>query len=116
MTGVPALFPGDPGAFWDARFRESGYAYGEQPNDFLQTQAAALLQGRALCLAEGEGRNAVHLAVFEPEPESFDLVVTIWMHLQLSLRADTHQRARSPDRLPWSWYAHTLIKALKVEP
>ncbi|WP_415398649.1 class I SAM-dependent methyltransferase [Synechococcus sp. W4D4] len=48
--------------FWDQRFRESHYAYGTQPNDFLRAKAAALPPGDALCLAEGGGRNAVHLA------------------------------------------------------
>ena len=62
MTGASAAAAGDPAAFWDARFRESGFAYGDQPNDFLKEQAAGLPPGRALCLAEGEGRNAVHLA------------------------------------------------------
>jgi SAM-dependent methyltransferase len=52
----------DPRRFWDARYGETGFAYGEQPNDVLRQQAAALPPGRALCLAEGEGRNAVHLA------------------------------------------------------
>ena len=131
MSGVSAPFPGDPNAFWDARFAESGFAYGDQPNDFLRERAAGLPRGMALCLAEGEGRNAVHLAqqgfavlaqdlsgvglakarqlaasrgvaidtlccdlaVFEPQPESFDLVVAIWMHLPPPLRAATHRRA-----------------------
>ena len=52
----------NPAAFWDGRYGEPGFAYGEQPNDFLCEQAAALAPGEALCLAEGEGRNAVHLA------------------------------------------------------
>lgn len=131
MTGPVTPSPGDPGAFWDARFSESGYAYGELPNDVLRERAEGLKPGRALCLAEGEGRNAVHLAqlghavlaqdisavglakarqlaarrgvtietlrcdlaAFDPEPESFDLVVAIWMHLPPPLRAQTHRRA-----------------------
>ena len=36
--------------------------YGEQANDFLRQHAAGLAAGQALCLAEGEGRNAVFLA------------------------------------------------------
>lgn len=48
--------------FWDERYSEPGFAYGTQANDFLQQQAARIPAGRVLCLAEGEGRNAVHLA------------------------------------------------------
>jgi len=61
MTSTPSP-QANPAAFWDGRYGEPGFAYGEQPNDFLREQAAALAPGQALCLAEGEGRNAVHLA------------------------------------------------------
>lgn len=47
---------------WDERYSNEEYAYGTEPNGFL---VQALLEnggGRALCLAEGEGRNAVYLA------------------------------------------------------
>jgi len=47
---------------WDQRYGESGYAYGTEPNDFLKEMAPRLTPGRCLCLAEGEGRNAVFLA------------------------------------------------------
>lgn len=47
---------------WDERYQEEGFAYGDQPNDFLAEMAPRLPSGRALCLAEGEGRNAVFLA------------------------------------------------------
>ncbi len=47
---------------WDERYSLAEYAYGTQPNDFLREVAPRLPQGRALCLAEGEGRNAVFLA------------------------------------------------------
>lgn len=49
-------------AYWDARFAEAGYAYGTAPNDFLVVVADQLRVGNALCLCEGEGRNAVYLA------------------------------------------------------
>lgn len=49
--------------FWDERFGEPGFMYGDQPNDFLKSQSFLLKpSGRILCLAEGEGRNAVYLA------------------------------------------------------
>jgi len=49
-------------AFWDERYRGEDYVYGTEPNDFLQAEAARIPVGRVLCLAEGEGRNAVFLA------------------------------------------------------
>ena len=47
---------------WDQRYGEPGFAYGDAPNDFLAQMAPRLPKGRVLCLAEGEGRNAVYLA------------------------------------------------------
>jgi len=47
---------------WDERYSDAEYVYGTDPNDFLVEQADRLPQGRVLCLAEGEGRNAVWLA------------------------------------------------------
>lgn len=47
---------------WNARFAEPGYAYGDQPNDFLQAACSSMAPGDALTLCEGEGRNAVYLA------------------------------------------------------
>ena len=57
----PAPATGTP-TMWDQRYGGDAYFYGTEPNDFLREQAAVLPPGRALCLAEGEGRNAVHLA------------------------------------------------------
>ncbi|HJL17034.1 MAG TPA: class I SAM-dependent methyltransferase [Sandaracinaceae bacterium LLY-WYZ-13_1] len=48
---------------WDQRYAEPGFAYGTEPNDYLRERAARLpAGGRVLCLAAGEGRNAVFLA------------------------------------------------------
>jgi SAM-dependent methyltransferase len=47
---------------WDKRFSEPGFAYGTEANDFLVSVADRIPPGRVLCLAEGEGRNAVYLA------------------------------------------------------
>jgi SAM-dependent methyltransferase len=48
---------------WNERYREPGFAYGDEPNDFLVESAARIKPaGRVLCLGEGEGRNAVFLA------------------------------------------------------
>jgi SAM-dependent methyltransferase len=47
---------------WDERYRAAEYAYGVEVNDFLRAQAGHIPPGPVLCLAEGEGRNAVFLA------------------------------------------------------
>lgn len=48
---------------WNQRYSEPGFAYGTEPNDFL-VKCAPLIKpdSKVLCLAEGEGRNAVYLA------------------------------------------------------
>ena len=48
--------------FWDDRFAGPGFAYGTDPNDFLRAEAGRIPSGPVLCLAEGEGRNAVFLS------------------------------------------------------
>jgi SAM-dependent methyltransferase len=54
----------DPGAFWDGVYGGSrDHVYGTEPNAFLRAQATRLpLRGRALSVADGEGRNGVWLA------------------------------------------------------
>jgi SAM-dependent methyltransferase len=48
---------------WNQRYGEPGFAYGAEPNDFLAENADRLPPGgEILCLAEGQGRNAVFLA------------------------------------------------------
>ncbi len=48
---------------WNERYAADGFAYGTEPNDFLREVSSQLPpNGRVLCLAEGEGRNAVFLA------------------------------------------------------
>jgi SAM-dependent methyltransferase len=48
---------------FDQRFAEPGWAYGTEPNDFLRANAGEIPGGgHVLCLAEGQGRNAVFLS------------------------------------------------------
>lgn len=49
--------------FWDQRYNTDEFVYGIHPNDFLMSVMPKLKgKKRVLCLAEGEGRNAVFLA------------------------------------------------------
>lgn len=47
---------------WDERYSIAEYVYGKDPNAFLAENVHRLPMGKSLCLAEGEGRNAVFLA------------------------------------------------------
>lgn len=48
---------------WDERYSGAEFAFGTEPNDFLREEFTRIpAGGRVLCLAEGEGRNAVFLA------------------------------------------------------
>jgi len=47
---------------WDERYSVEQYVYGKVPNYFLVQMYGKLKTGDVLCLAEGEGRNAVYLA------------------------------------------------------
>jgi SAM-dependent methyltransferase len=49
-------------SFWNNRYAVAGHVYGEAPNAFVAEVASQISAGPVLCLAEGEGRNAVHLA------------------------------------------------------
>lgn len=48
--------------FWDNRYSTPDFVFGTEPNDFLRSIADKIPSGPVLCLAEGEGRNAVFLA------------------------------------------------------
>lgn len=53
----------DEYARWQARFATPDYAFGKEPNYFLKScQKLLPRQGRALAVADGEGRNGVWLA------------------------------------------------------
>ena len=48
--------------FWNQRFAEAEFAYGDAPHVSVCEQFCTPGSGRVLCLAEGQGRNAVYLA------------------------------------------------------
>ncbi|MBA4136845.1 MAG: SAM-dependent methyltransferase [Opitutus sp.] len=57
-----ALNPAYGSEFWDHRYATPDFVFGTEPNDFLRSVADRIPAGPVLCLAEGEGRNAVFLA------------------------------------------------------
>jgi len=57
---------------WDQRYNTADYVYGTRPNKFLADVAGGIPRGRVLCIAEGEGRNAVYLAELGHEVVAVD--------------------------------------------
>ena len=58
---------------WNERYGEKEYAYGEEPNVFYKQEIDRIAQvGKALFVAEGEGRNAVYAAEKGWEVIAFD--------------------------------------------
>ena len=58
---------------WDERYSNAFVAYGTEPNDLLREVADQLPDGPVLCLAEGEGRNAVFVASLGHEVTAVDM-------------------------------------------
>lgn len=73
---------------WDQRYNEAGFAYGTEANDFLKEAFHTIpAGGRVLCLAEGEGRNAVFLAQNGYQVTAMDLS-EIGLNKALKLASD----------------------------
>lgn len=60
-------------AFWDQRYSQEEYAYGETPNEYFKKALGSLIPGKLLMPAEGEGRNAVYAATLGWKVTAFDL-------------------------------------------
>lgn len=64
----------NPRETWDARFAGDEYIFGTAPNAFLASQQSRLVAGgRALSVADGEGRNSVWLARQGMHVTAFDI-------------------------------------------
>ena len=63
----------DPIAFWDQRYREQAWVYGQQPNLFFQAVLDGLpFRGKLLLPGEGDGRQAIYAAKQGWEVDVFD--------------------------------------------
>ncbi len=58
--------------FWNTRYSEDGFAYGDAPNEFFKDVVDSLHVGELLLPAEGEGRNAVYAARLGWKVSAFD--------------------------------------------
>jgi len=60
---------------WNDRYSREGFAYGDQPNNYLKEQLTPLTAGSILFAAEGEGRNAVYAAKLGWNVSAFDISI-----------------------------------------
>jgi hypothetical protein len=58
--------------FWNERYSEKEYVYGEEPNVFFAEQVKNIKPGKIILPCEGEGRNAVYAASLGWEVNAFD--------------------------------------------
>ena len=62
----------NPLARWNERFSTVNYLFGEKPNQYLAEKTPLLQNGKALSIADGEGRNSVWLASQGFDVDAFD--------------------------------------------
>lgn len=58
--------------FWNERYSQKEWAYGEGPNVFIKEKLKQFTSGKILFPAEGEGRNAVYAAQLGWDVSAFD--------------------------------------------
>lgn len=91
--------------FWNDRYREPGFVYGETPNTFLVSHERFYRPGqRALAVADGEGRNGVWLASRGLQVLSVDhSEVGLQKARALAERHGVSLETRCVDLAEWDW-------------
>ena len=90
---------------WEERFATPEYVFGTEPNAFLKSQAGALPKtGKALAIADGEGRNGVWLAEQGLDVLSVDFSPTALAKAQaLARQRGITLRTLQADIIAWDW-------------
>ena len=104
---------------WNDRFATDEFLFGTRPNAFLASQGWRLGAGmRALCVADGEGRNSVWLAEQGLDVTAFDFSpVGLAKARMLAERSGMKVDYRLSDAEHWNWDATTYdaIAAIFVQ-
>jgi SAM-dependent methyltransferase len=102
-----ATYTSDPAQLerWNARFSAEGYLFGTEPNAFLASQRDRLKPGmRALCIADGDGRNSVFLARQGLAVTAFDFSpIAVAKAKRFAAEAGVQVDYRQSDILAWDW-------------
>jgi cyclopropane fatty-acyl-phospholipid synthase-like methyltransferase len=105
---------------WEGRFGADGYLFGTEPNAFLAAQRERLpKRGRALSVADGEGRNGVWLAEQGLDVTSIDFSPTGQAKARrLAAARGVTITTELVDLATWSWPADTfdVVVAIFAQP
>jgi len=90
---------------WNQRFSAPDYIFGTAPNAFLAANAARLRRGqRALCVADGEGRNSVFLAELGLDVRAMDFSPNALAKARaLAKERGVTVRFEQADLETWTW-------------
>jgi cyclopropane fatty-acyl-phospholipid synthase-like methyltransferase len=102
--------------FWDERYAQPGFLFGEAPNAFLKSQSPLLQPGMtALAIADGEGRNGVWLAEQGLRVHAVDASkVALEKSRQLAARRGVSLQWEEADLQTWVWpdAAYDIVVAI----
>lgn len=90
---------------WEERFSKPGYLFGTEPVPFLLKHQGRFAPGqRVLSIAEGEGRNAVHLARQGLEVTGVEFAPSaVAKAKELAVRNDVTPQFLQADLFEWDW-------------
>lgn len=104
---------------WNERFAAPGFLFGTAPNRFLESQKQRLpKQGRALAVADGEGRNGVWLAQQGLAVTAVDFsAVALAKARGLAERAGVPLDTIQADLSAWQWpvAAYDVVAAIFIQ-
>ncbi|WP_323037828.1 class I SAM-dependent methyltransferase [Pararhodobacter sp.] len=104
---------------WEDRYKSSDeYLFGQAPALFLTENPWVVMPGaRALCVADGEGRNAVHLARAGMQVTAFDMAPTAVARAQeLAAKHGVRIATQVSTWDAWDWrQSFDLVAAIFVQ-
>lgn len=117
-TPPPPAFP-DAAQHWNQRFQTDEYVFGTEPNLWLRDHAALLAPGqRALCVADGEGRNSVWLAQQGLVTDAFDFAenaVNKARRLAQQAGVTVHFELGDCDTWAWPGQTYDVVAAIFIQ-
>lgn len=104
---------------WEARFSVGEYLFGERPNAYLASKAALFPKGgRALSIADGEGRNSVWLAEHGLRVDAFDFSPTaVGKAKRLAASHGVQAGFNVSELFAWNWApsSYDLVAAIFIQ-